>query len=262
MLALFATSSAPAYAPAVAPAAAATRAAAPAMGFGKAELAALAKQQNPVLGYYDPLGLADLDLWGQGEEASIAWLRHAEIKHGRIAMAGFVGFMAAANYETVGAPFAGKMFPPIASGLSAPEVWDAIPFLAKLQIIGAIGVFEHISEDKNFLAADGTTHYMRGGKPGYMPTFAANVHPVPLNLWDPFGFTKGLTEEQKAKKLNAEVNNGRLAMIGLMGFISASCVPGSVPALDGIIPYYDGDVMAPFSPTGTLDSMWTVGKMW
>ena len=31
----------------------------------------LAKQQNPVLGYYDPIGLADIDLWGQGEEASI-----------------------------------------------------------------------------------------------------------------------------------------------------------------------------------------------
>ena len=24
-----------------------------------------------MIGYYDPMGLADLDLWGQGEEASI-----------------------------------------------------------------------------------------------------------------------------------------------------------------------------------------------
>jgi len=250
------------YAPVVPVASAATRAAAPQMGFGKAELMDLAKQQNPVLGYYDPLGLADVDLWGQGEEASIAWLRHAEIKHGRIAMAGFVGFMAAANYETIGAPMASSMYPTLASGLSAPEVWDAIPFLAKLQIIGAIGIFEHISEDKNFLAADGKTHYMRGGTPGYMPTFTANVHPVPLNLWDPFGFTKGLSAEDKAKKLNAEVNNGRLAMIGLFGFISASCVPGSVPALDGIIPAYSGDVMAPFLPAGPMESIWSVGKMW
>jgi len=251
------------YAPVAPVQAVATRAVSPQMGFGKAELESLAKEQNPVLGYWDPIGLADIDLWGQGEEASIAWLRHAEIKHGRIAMAGFIGFMAAANYDNIGhSPWSMYAEPAVGGGLSAPAVWDALPFLAKLQIIGAIGVFEHISEDKNFLAADGMTHYMRGGKPGYMPTFKANVHPVPLNLWDPFGFTKGLTAEQKAKKLNAEVNNGRLAMIGLFGFISASCVPGSVPALDGVIPYYDGDVMAPFQPTGSLDSIWTVGKMW
>ena len=112
------------------------------------------------------------------------------------------------------------------------------------------------------LAADGMSHYMRGGKPGYFPTFAANVHPCPLNLWDPFGFTKNLTAEQKAKKLNVEVNNGRLAMIGLMGFIAAGSVPGSVPALDGIIPYYSGDVMAPFLPTGPDASIWSIGKVW
>merc|ERR1719298_313717 len=222
----------------------------------------LAKQQNPVLGYWDPTGLADLDLWGQGEEASIAWLRHAEIKHGRIAMAGFVGFMAAANYETVGAPMASSMYAPLPSGLSAPEVWDNIPFLAKLQIIGAIGVFEHISEDKNFLAADGMNHYMRGGKPGYMPSFSANVHPSPLNLWDPFKFTKGLSEEQKAKKLNAEVNNGRLAMIGIFGFLAAAKVPGSVPALDGLIAPYAGDFMQPFAPTGPSESLWAIGNLW
>merc|ERR1711988_1926115 len=186
----------------------------------------------------------------------------AEIKHGRIAMAGFVGFMASANYETIGAPMKDTMYPPIASGLSAPEVWDAIPFLAKLQIIAAVGVFEHISEDKNFLAADGKKHYMRGGTPGYMPTFKANVHPVPLNLWDPFGFTKTLTPEQKAKKLNIEVNNGRLAMIGIFGFVSESCVPGSVPALKGVIPYYSGDIMQPFAPAGTMESIWSIGKLW
>ena len=44
-----------------------------------ASRAELAKEQNPVLGYYDPIGLADVDLWGQGEEASIGARLHASI---------------------------------------------------------------------------------------------------------------------------------------------------------------------------------------
>jgi len=31
----------------------------------KADLEALAKKLNPVLGYYDPLNLAEADFWGQ-----------------------------------------------------------------------------------------------------------------------------------------------------------------------------------------------------
>ena len=102
-------------------------------------------------------------------------------------------------------------------------------------------------ENSYVLKADGESHYMRGGKPGYFPTFDNLPHPVPFNLFDPFKLSKNASPEKKAKGLITEVNNGRLAMIGLFGFLAESKVPGSVPGLTGIgLKPYAGEIMAPF----------------
>merc|ERR1712183_451488 len=212
------------------------------------DLKVLAKSQNPVIGYFDPLELAQKEFWDQSNEATIGWLRHAEMKHGRVAMAGFVGYIVHEN----GIHWPWKLsnsLPDYSSfeGLSAPAVWDAIPTASKLQILIVIGFFEFWSESRYVLESEGQAHYMRGGKPGYFPTFKEIPHPVPLNLFDPLGFTKKLSEEQKARKLNIEVNNGRLAMLGLMSLVSEAKVPGAVPALAGLIKKYDGQPMGPFS---------------
>jgi len=174
----------------------------------------------------------------------VGFLRHAEIKHGRVAMAGFVGYLVQAN----GVKFPYEPFASI-TATSPPEQWDALPDVAKYQIILFIGFLEVFSEHSYILKADGEAHYMRGGKPGYFPSLKKNfgVHPVPLDLWDPANAMSKLSEADKARKLNMEVNNGRLAMIGLMGFLAEGEVPGSVPALSGVVPPYAGEVMAPFT---------------
>merc|ERR1712182_77643 len=104
----------------------------------------------------------------------------------------------------------------VPTGVSLQALWDSIPEAAKWQIILTVGFLEFWRENAYVLSSDGESHYMRGGKPGYFPTFKELPHPVPLNLYDPFGFGKKMTDEQKAKRLNMEVNNGRLAMIGIM----------------------------------------------
>jgi hypothetical protein len=202
------------------------------------DLEVLAKDLNPVVGFYDPLKLSEGEFWGDSNEATIGWIRQAEIKHGRIAMAGFVGFIVHSN----GIHFPYKMPGDEFVGGSAVDLWYNLPYAAKAQIIAFIGIMEWWGE----LRLDGATekHYMRGGKPGYFPPFDDLPHPVPFNLFDPFQLQKGKSDEWKAKRLNIEINNGRLAMLGLMSFLSEGAIPGSVPALKGLIPQNSYDVMS------------------
>ena len=110
-------------------------------------------------GYFDPLKLSEGEFWGQTNDATIAWLRHAEMKHGRVAMAGFVGYIVHEN--GIRWPWAlSYSLPDYSSfeGLSAPAVWDALPMASKLQIVGVIGILEIWSETKFVLESDGETH--------------------------------------------------------------------------------------------------------
>ena len=148
------------------------------------------------------------------------------------------------------------------SAAGAPMAqWDALPSAAKIQILGFIGFLELWSESSVALEMDGQAHYVRGGKPGFYPSFQPirdSLGQPPFDLFDPFGFqSRGLkpfpagpdmtTPEAKERGLLVELNNGRLAMIGIMGCISAS--KGLiVPGLDTLpIKPYAGEPMAFFS---------------
>jgi hypothetical protein len=88
-------------------------------------------QLNPVIGFYDPLNLSGGEFWGDSNEATIGFLRESEIKHGRVAMAGFVGYIVHAN----GIHFPWKMPGDENIGASPQALWDGIPEAAKWQII-------------------------------------------------------------------------------------------------------------------------------
>jgi hypothetical protein len=222
-----------------------------------AGLQEMAEELNPTIGYWDPLKLAEAEFWGQTNEATIGFLREAEIKHGRIAMFGFVGYCVHAN--GIRWPWAGP-WDNIPTDISPQEMWDQVPLVAKAQIVLTIAFFEFWRENANVLEQAGEQHYMRGGKPGFFPPLdenfqAGTFHPVPFNLFDPFKLSKDRPEEDKARGLIMEINNGRLAMIGLFGFLAESSTEGSVPALTGLgLKHYDGNVMAPFAADFSLFS--------
>lgn len=218
---------------------------------GREILEDIARASNPTIKYWDPLSLADANFWDQGNEATIGFLRHAEIKHSRVAMAAFVGYVVQSNFHwpwamtTDGTPFPDTNIGPEAQ-------WDAIPGAAKWQIFTVIAALELWDEANGGL--DGGLHYMKGRTPGKYPSFSffrENVHFV-FDLYDPFNLNGKMSQEKKDRRLIMEINNGRLAMIGIFGFMAADAVPGSVPFLNSFATPYEGNIMAPFGADFSL----------
>jgi hypothetical protein len=106
---------------------------------------------------WDPFNLANL-----GSDETLAWFRHSEVKHGRIAMAAFVGWWAVAAGVTLpgdlsyGVPFSSLP----KEGLAA---WDAVPGWGKAQMLLFAGLIEF--HDELFFSRR-STHYLKGGIPG------------------------------------------------------------------------------------------------
>jgi len=175
---------------------------------------------------FDPLGLADL-----GSEATLAWYRHAELKHGRVCMAAFVGWLVAVS---------GVHFPGLVSfsegisfadlsQLSPLEQWAALPGLGKFQILLAIGIIEHQSEWKI------KPHYMAGGTPGSLKGLK--------NFWDPAGLTSKMSPAKLERQRLSELKNGRAAMLGVVSVLIADSIPGAIPVPINFPP---GGIVMPF----------------
>lgn len=155
---------------------------------------------------FDPLGLATL-----GSESTLAWFRAAELKHSRVAMVAFTGFCV----NAAGIHFPGMLshdvsFESLAS-LKPLDAWNAVPEGGRMQIYATILFAELVSEAKG-------VHYTKGG-------------PMPTIVFPPVDFSARAPDKTMQTK---ELQNGRLAMIGIMSFIAEANFHGSVPALDGL----------------------------
>jgi len=179
----------------------------------------------PPVGFFDPLGLAKI-----GGDESLAWFREAEIKHGRVCMAAFTGLVVT---QGIGLTFplplnmAGDKFASL--GKEPFAAWDNLSLEGKESIIGFIGILEVLGEAEK-------PHYMMGGKAGS------------AKLQWAFGkqILGDMPEEKKRTKRISEIQNGRLAMIGTMGYVSAACIEGSVPPFTKIVSHYAGNPFVPF----------------
>ena len=146
---------------------------------------------QPPLGFFDPLGLV-----ADGDQEKFDRLRYVEIKHGRICMLGVVGYLTTASGARLPGDidFSGTKFSDITYG------WDGS---SQVPVAGALQVFAFVGFLELFVMKDIT-----GGEfPGDFRNDALDFG------WDSFD------EETKMTKRAVELNQGRAAMMGLLGLM-------------------------------------------
>mmetsp|Transcript_36986 Transcript_36986/g.45224 ORF Transcript_36986/g.45224 Transcript_36986/m.45224 type:complete len:213 (+) Transcript_36986:114-752(+) len=153
----------------------------------------------PPLGFYDPLNLIQNGPYGSPEENFFHY-RSVEVKHGRIAMAACVGQLVAqtSRFEGYISPSQNLKFSDIPNGLGALK---AVPLEGWVQIIVLIGLHEVLVKQRE------------GRKPGDFGTGYLG-----LKMDDESSF--------QLNSLNKEIQNGRLAMLGILGMMASECVNG------------------------------------
>merc|ERR1719270_2559629 len=159
---------------------------------------------QPPLGFWDPLGL--LDECGQDR---FNRLRYVEIKHGRISMLAFLGnIITRAGLHLPGSiDFNGDSFDSFGNGWAAVGA-DGISRAGVYQIIAFVGFLElFVMKD-----VTGTAEFPGDFRNGFLD----------------FGWDK-FDEQTKLQKRGIELNNGRAAMLGILGLMIHEQLGGELP---------------------------------
>ncbi|CAK0856285.1 unnamed protein product, partial [Prorocentrum cordatum] len=159
---------------------------------------------QPPVGFWDPLGLSS-----DGSAFNFARRREVELKHGRVSMFATIGYIVPEYYKLPGflSPSYGIQFSEVPNGLGA---LSKVPALGWLQIITLAGITEvQIYKDPV------------KGEPGNYGAGFLGVKSIGLT-------SNGFTDpEYRKMKLNAELANGRLAMMAIIGMFFQDGLTGS-----------------------------------
>ena len=160
---------------------------------------------QPPLGLFDPLGLV-----ANGDQDRFDRLRYVEVKHGRICQLAFLGnIITRAGVHLPGnIDYDGNSFDSFPNGWAAVYGDAAISRAGVYQIIAFVGFLEL------FVMKDVTGE---GEFPGDFRNGALDFG------WDSF------SEETKLQKRAVELNNGRAAMMGILGLMVHEQLGGSLP---------------------------------
>ena len=158
------------------------------------------------LGFFDPLGLLD-----DADQERFDRLRYVEIKHGRISQLAFLGQITTRNgvHLSGDIDYSGHSFDSYPNGWAALNGPDAISGAGLGQIVAFVGALElFVMRD-----IEGTGN-----------EFVGDFRNGALDFgWDTFD------EETKSSKRGIELNNGRAAMMGILGLMVHEQLGGSVP---------------------------------
>jgi len=151
----------------------------------------------PPMGFFDPLGLVKIGPYGSEQENFLHY-RGVEVKHGRIAMAATLGMLVqqTTHFQGYISPSANLKFEDIPNGLGALK---AVPIEGWAQMAILIGAHELIVKQRE------------GKAPGDFGTGY-------------FGFTMNDQGSKQLRALNVEIQNGRLAMLGILGMFASEIV--------------------------------------
>jgi len=174
--------------------------------------------QEPI-GFWDPMGFcADMD------EAAFKRRRAVEIKHGRISMYATIGYIVPEYFKFPGylSPSQGIQFSDVPNGLAA---LSKLPVLGGAQIVAFAGVIE----TTGFFQAKSTTdgRGSRGEGTFLMKDSTESGEPGNYGVGFPNFVGKVDDPEARKSKLAAELANGRLAMMAIIGMFFQDGLTGS-----------------------------------